>query len=72
MTLELLGMVLEVLGTVFIAIAALSVHHRFLNEHRVDDRVLKTMRTEQKIGFAGIGMVVIGFAIQAVEKFLWL
>mgnify|MGYP001091429339 CR=1 FL=1 len=70
MTLELYGLVFDVLGVVFISIAALSVHHRFLNEHRVDEEVLRTMRMEQRIGFFGVGMVVIGFFLQIVDK-LW-
>ena len=40
-------------GTVFIAYAALRVHHRVLGEHKIDEKVLKTMRIEQIVGWAG-------------------
>jgi hypothetical protein len=70
MTLEIAGMIFELFGTIFIAIAALSVHHRFLNEHRVDDKVLSSMKIEQKIGFSGIVMIAIGFFFQILEKII--
>ena len=44
---------LSMVGTVFIAYAALRVHHRVLGEHKIDEKVLKTMRIEQIVGWAG-------------------
>lgn len=64
---HLFATALEFLGTLCIAIAALSVHHRFLNEHRVDDKVLSTMKREQKIGFVGVFLVSIGFALNMFD-----
>ena len=60
---EFLGATFEVIGTVLIAYAALRVHHRFLNEHAVDERVFKTMKLEQKVGVMGVILVIIGFIL---------
>jgi len=61
---NLLGLTLDTIGSVLIGYAALKVHHRFLNEHRVDKRVFQTMRIEQQLGVLGIVLVVIGYFLQ--------
>ncbi len=61
-------MMLEAIGTICIAIAALSVNRQFLNEHRIDSKVLRTMRYEQIIGIVGIFFVISGFFLQIVVK----
>ncbi|MAG12915.1 hypothetical protein CL630_03860 [bacterium] len=58
-----ISLTLGMVGTVFIAYAALRVHHRVLGEHKIDEKVLKTMRIEQIVGWAGVSMVVAGYAI---------
>jgi len=63
---QFLALTLEALGSVFIAFTALSVHHNFLSEHRVDDKVLKTMKFEQKIGVIGVVMIVSGYLLNVV------
>lgn len=64
MDLETIGLILDTIGTIMIAIAALSVHHRFLHEHKVDRSVFGMMRVEQKAGFLGILFVLVGFVVQ--------
>lgn len=54
---------IETLGTLLIAWAAIRVHHRFLNEHRVDQKVFNTMRAEQKLGILGMVLVVISYIL---------
>jgi len=61
MEFEFLSSTLEVIGTVFIAYAALRVHHRVLNERKVDQRVLKTMKKEQFIGWTGVIFIILGY-----------
>ena len=51
---EYVGLTLDTLGVVMIAFAALRVHHRVLNEHRIDKKVYRDMRVEQIIGVFGI------------------
>ena len=60
---ELLSLIFETVGVVFIAYAALRVHHRVLAEHKIDKKVFKTMRIEQFIGWTGVALVIIGFVI---------
>lgn len=61
---HLIGLTLDTLGTVLIAFMALSVHHKFLNEHKVDENLFNTMRKEQVIGGLGVILLVIGYIIQ--------
>lgn len=60
---------LEALGTIFIAFAALRVHHRVLNEHKIDDRVFKEMRRELKVGITGVLFVLTGYTIEMITIF---
>lgn len=52
---------LEFVGGLMIAFAALRVHHRFLNEHQVDDLVFNIMKREQRIGIVGVILLTMGF-----------
>jgi len=63
---NLLAATLDVMGTVLIGWAALRVHHRVLNEHKIDKRVFRVMRLEQKLGAVGILLVVLGFVSQII------
>jgi len=67
-TLQIIGDSLDFFGTLLIAYAALSVHHRFRHEHKVDDEVFNAMRTEIKLGFVGIGLITVGFGFQLVAN----
>jgi len=66
---ELLVTTLDIIGSVFIAYAALRVHHRVLAEHQVDEKVFKSMKREQKIGIAGVVSIVAGYVIELVLLF---
>ncbi len=61
---ELLVATLDIVGSVFIAYAALRVHHRVLAEHQVDEKVFKSMKREQKIGITGVLFIVVGYIIE--------
>ena len=54
----------EALGSILIAFTALSVHHKFLTERRVDDKVLKTMQFEQSLGVLGVILIVVGYLVE--------
>jgi hypothetical protein len=60
---EFIILTLEVVGTLLIAWAALSVHHRVLNEHKISSRVFRIMRAEQKLGILGMVLVFIGYLL---------
>jgi len=67
--LEFIGMLSELIGTLGIAYAALAVHHRFKNEHRVDDKVIESMDAEMKIAFIGVFLIIFGFSAQVMARF---
>lgn len=64
MTLEIIALNLDVLGTLMIAFAAIMVHHRVLNEHAIDGEVEKTMRREQLLAKLGVAFVIVGYLLQ--------
>ena len=65
---ELLGFIFDVVGKVMVAFTAIMVHHRFRKEHKIDERVFKSMRREQFIGIIGIALIVFGFFLQLPSK----
>ena len=65
-SIELISITLEFVGTIFVAYAALRVHHRVLGEHKIDEKVFKTMKREQFIGWTGVGMVVAGYFLALI------
>lgn len=60
---ELLSNSLETAGTLMIAWAALRVHHRVLNEHKITSKVFKIMRFEQRLGILGMLLVAAGYLL---------
>lgn len=68
MNMELLGFILDVIGKVMVAYAAIKVHHRFWKEHKVDEFVFRAMKREQVIGIAGVILIIAGFLLQIPSK----
>lgn len=66
---EILGFTLDVVGKLIIAYTAIAVHHRFRKEHRIDEKVFKTMRREQVMGVLGIVLIISGYFLQLPSKF---
>jgi hypothetical protein len=66
-SLQLISVLFETPGTLMIAYAALSVHHRVLHEHTIDEVVFKSMKREQRIGKIGVLLVMIGFILQLLH-----
>jgi hypothetical protein len=64
MSSDILPATLEMMGSVLIGWAALRVHHRVLNEHRIDKKAVRVMRFEQKLGTLGIVLIVAGYVLQ--------
>lgn len=54
---------LEAVGTLLIAWAALRVHHRVLNEHKISSPVFRIMRIEQILGVSGMVMVFVSYIV---------
>ena len=61
---SIFALTVEVIGTLMIAFAALRVHHRVLNEHKIDKQVFAAMKRERKIGITGVFFVVVGYIVE--------
>lgn len=60
----ILAIILETVGTLLIAYAALNVHHRFFKEHKIDEAVYNAMAKERKVGLTGIYLIIVAFFLQ--------
>jgi len=60
---ETLSSSLDVIGTIMIAYAALSVHDRVRKDKKIDESVFRTMKWERSIGIMGIMLIVLGYLI---------
>jgi uncharacterized membrane protein len=70
MNLSILSAAFAALGEITVAYTVISVHHRFMKEHKVDDRVFNIMRREQKVAIIGIILILIGFILHVVNEFV--
>ena len=68
MNIEFIGFTLDVLGKVMVAFTAIMVHYRFRKEHKIDERVFRSMRREQLLGIIGILLIILGFLLQVPFK----
>lgn len=68
MNLEFIGFTLDVIGKIMVAFTAIMVHYRFRKEHKVDERVFRSMRREHLLGIIGIALIILGFFLQAPFK----
>ncbi|OJI06512.1 hypothetical protein BK004_03140 [bacterium CG10_46_32] len=69
MDIVFVGFTLDVIGKSMVAFTAIMVHHRVLNEHKLDRAVIKVMKEEQKLGILGIILIIVGYILQAPSKF---
>ena len=68
MNIEFVGFTLDVVGKVMVAFTAIMVHYRFRKEHKIDERVFRSMRREQLLGIIGILLIILGFLLQVPFK----
>lgn len=69
MDLYVIGMTCGTAGKILIAYTAISVHHRFRKEHKIDDKVFSSMRREQRFALLGIGLLVAEYVLQIINHF---
>ncbi len=62
----IIGITLDVIGTVLIAYTAIRVHDRVRREHSIDSRVAKEMKRERIVGIIGIVLVIAGYFFQVI------
>ncbi len=55
---------LDTVGTLLIAWAALSVHNKVLNDHKISVGVSRKMKSEQKLGILGIILILISYFLK--------
>lgn len=58
-----IGYTVQTIGEVLVGLAVILVHHRMLDEHRIDKKVLKDIRKEQIFGSLGIAMIITGYVL---------
>ena len=61
--LEIIGIVLEIVGELLVAYAALRVNHRIMHEHKIDAKVIRVMKIEQILGIFGCFLMVSGLFV---------
>ncbi len=64
MNLFSIGLVLDTVGKVCIGLAVFTVHRHISKERRIDTDVLRTMRKEWLLTFAGILLIIAGATLQ--------
>ena len=57
---------LNTVGTLLIAWAALSVHHRVLNDHKISKDVYIRMKIEQSLGVFGMILIIVSYLLNFV------
>ena len=64
----MLGFTLDVIGKIMVAFTTVMVHYRFRKEHKVDERIFRSMRREQVLAVIGIVLIIIGYFLQIPSK----
>jgi len=65
---DLIGLSLEAIGVILLAVLILRVHWRMLKEHKVNDPdVWREMKLEQKAGIFSIVLIATGFILQMLS-----
>ncbi|OGF32245.1 hypothetical protein A2533_05035 [Candidatus Falkowbacteria bacterium RIFOXYD2_FULL_35_9] len=65
---NILGMTLQTIGEVIIALMVMLVHHRMKVEKKIDIQVSRIMKSEQIIGLIAIAFMLAGFILQVVYE----
>jgi len=65
---EFVGFTLDAIGKILVAYTAIMVHYRFLKEHKIDEKVFRTMKQERTIAIFGVGLIIIGYLLQIKSK----
>ena len=58
-----IGYTIQTIGEVLVGLTVIMVHHRVLDEHRIDRKVLRILRKEQLIGGIAIAMIITGYIL---------
>lgn len=62
------GATMDVAGKLLIAYTAIRVHHRVQQEHRIDKKVFKAMKQEQRLAVMGALLILAGYTFEHVFR----
>ncbi|PIP61032.1 hypothetical protein COW99_06270 [Candidatus Roizmanbacteria bacterium CG22_combo_CG10-13_8_21_14_all_38_20] len=60
----IIGITLDVIGTIMIAYTVLRVHNRAREERTIDSQVINEMKKERAASILGITLIIIGYIFQ--------
>lgn len=66
MYMETLGITLTTIGEVLIGVTVLYVHHKILEERKLDKKVFVGIRKEQWGGVLGVILILAGYIIRFI------
>lgn len=61
---QLLSEALQTIGEVIIGLTVIMVHHKVIEEHKIDKKVFLVMKREQLLGGFGILLIILGFMLK--------
>ena len=70
MNIEILIETLRSIGGIMVGLTAISVHHRVLKEHQIDEKVYSEMKREQIVGVTGLLLMFLSFILQLITWIL--
>lgn len=56
----------EFIGTILIGIAVLRVHMHVRKEHKIDDKVIRSIKRERKLTTLGLILITFGFVLHFI------
>ena len=64
LTILIIGITFDVIGTILIAYTVLRVHNRAREERAIDSRVINEMKKERAASIVGIVLIIVGYVFQ--------
>lgn len=58
------GLTTSVIGKVMLAVGVLKAHGEIVHEHRIDQKVIMTFKTERWLTIFGLLLIVIGYGME--------
>ena len=57
-------------GEILLAFTVIAVHSHIIKEHKIDRDVLRTMKSERRVAFYALALIILGTVMQLVEYLL--
>ena len=70
MSLFIAGLVAVSVGEILLAFTVITVHSHIIKEHKIDKDVLRTMKSERRVAFYALALIILGTVMQLVEYLL--